>query len=98
MSSTDELWASKARPKRLRLSLERLWLEGENVWSLSTSVTSTKSVQPAWFTVERYEGEHAAIVAAGVVEAHVAYFRGNTWATKPLPQQQSAWEQRLLEF
>ena len=84
MNIDQDEWRSKSRPKRLRMSLERVWEKGDDVWSLSVSVTNTRSQQPSWFTVTEFRGEDAPSVLSDVVGHEVSHFAGRHWHRKPL--------------
>lgn len=91
----ENLFAVPRQPVKFTASWERLWLEGDDVWEVQTSQTSTKATQALWRTSERLSGATARLIVPAIIEARLAVSLSPRWDQEPQPQSQQAWEDGL---
>lgn len=79
MEGQQSLWAATNRPHKLHIVVERLWLAGEDVVSVTTTTRGTKTTDALWSTGQEFAGPSWAEVVPLVLENAVQRFNGPLW-------------------
>lgn len=83
MTQSENLFATPARPERLRIIVERLWVAGDDVIEVSSSTTATKGPRPTWGDSQTLAGPDVNVVACAAVEAKILRFFSAGWDVQP---------------
>lgn len=91
MGQSENLFATPARPKRLRIDVERLWIAGDQVAVVTTTTTPTKGQGPSWVTSSQWEGDAVELVVRASVDASLSRFYSSLWDREPKPGTYDGW-------
>lgn len=91
MDQSENLFSTPARPERLRIVIERLWVAGDDVVEVSMATTGTKGPRPAWDSTQRLQGPAVDEVCQEIARNAVARFYSGNWSRAGRQVGYSAW-------